>query len=263
MEFERDYYEFLQLSRTADTATIRAVVREWRKRTHPDRGGDAEAFKAVGQAEEILCGPRRAEYDAWLRARESRSAPSQTPPRAATTRPQPPVPTSGSVQFTVTHMTGDSFTVGSERLEFSTPEEMAAALRGSDAHQTVSVTTAQWRAGFTLRVAHDGSLLRVPAQAGPQQRWVGRGYRGLPGGAPGDLLLTVDVVAPIPSAQRPPVVHAPPQPQSAAPPPVARPKGRRAAAAGHFLARVSWVLFSLALLALVAAFAWAWWQSQG
>jgi hypothetical protein len=58
-------------------------------------------------------------------------------------------------------------------------------------------------------------------------------------------------------------VHAPPQPQSAAPPPVARPKGRRAAAAGHFFARVSWVLFSLALLALVAAFAWAWWQSQG
>jgi DnaJ-class molecular chaperone len=263
MEFERDYYELLQLSRTADTATIRAVVREWRKRTHPDRGGDAETFKAIGQAEEILCGPRRAEYDAWLRAREPRPAPSQTPQRAPTPRPQQPGPTSGSVEFTVTHMSGASFTVGGERREFSTPEEMTAALRGSDARQMVSVTTAQWRAGFTLRVAHDGSLLHVPAQAGQQQRWAGRGYRGLLGGAPGDLLLTVDVVAPVPPAQRPPVVYAPPPPQPAAPPPAARPERKRGSAVGRFFAGALKVLFSLALLALVVAFAWALWQSQG
>ncbi|GAA2170108.1 DnaJ domain-containing protein [Pedococcus bigeumensis] len=230
MEFEQDYYALLQLSRTADTATIRVVVREWRKRTHPDRGGDAETFKAIGQAEEILCGPRRSEYDAWLRSLDSRPAPSQTAPGAPAPRPPEPGPTSGSVEFTVTHMSGASFTVGGERREFNTPEELAAALRGSDAHQTVSVTPAQWRAGFAVKVAHDGSLLHVPAQAAPQLRWARRGYRGLLGGAPGDLLLTVYVVAPVPPAQRPGVAYAPRQPHAAAPPSVTRPqrKGRSA-----------------------------------
>jgi curved DNA-binding protein CbpA len=62
-----DYYEVLQLSPRADQATIQRVFRHLAKRYHPDNqeSGDAERFKQVMDAFELLSDPeRRARYDA-------------------------------------------------------------------------------------------------------------------------------------------------------------------------------------------------------
>jgi len=65
---ETDYYELLQVERTADPATIKAAYRKLAMECHPDRNGgctDAEAkFKALSQAYECLKDPqKRAAYD--------------------------------------------------------------------------------------------------------------------------------------------------------------------------------------------------------
>ena len=61
-----DHYEVLQLSQGADTEMIERVYRLLAKRDHPDNpaSGDAEKFRAVRTAYEVLADPeRRAEYD--------------------------------------------------------------------------------------------------------------------------------------------------------------------------------------------------------
>src|SRR3569623_214225 len=65
---ETDYYELLQVARTADPAAIKAAYRKLAMECHPDRNGgcrDAEAkFKALSQAYECLKDPqKRAAYD--------------------------------------------------------------------------------------------------------------------------------------------------------------------------------------------------------
>ena len=65
---ETDYYEMLQVERTADPATIKAAYRKLAMECHPDRNGgctDSEAkFKSLSQAYECLKDPqKRAAYD--------------------------------------------------------------------------------------------------------------------------------------------------------------------------------------------------------
>jgi len=65
---ETDYYQLLQVERTADPATIKSAYRKLAMECHPDRNGgctDAEAkFKALSQAYECLKDPqKRAAYD--------------------------------------------------------------------------------------------------------------------------------------------------------------------------------------------------------
>ena len=62
-----DYYEFLQISRNAEPATIQRVFKFLAARLHPDNPvtGDAEKFILLKQAYDVLSAPeRRAEYDA-------------------------------------------------------------------------------------------------------------------------------------------------------------------------------------------------------
>ncbi|HLY43557.1 MAG TPA: J domain-containing protein [Terracidiphilus sp.] len=62
-----DYYEFLQISPHADADTIHRVYRFLAARLHPDNpdSGDAEAFRTLKQAYDVLSNPiRRAEYNA-------------------------------------------------------------------------------------------------------------------------------------------------------------------------------------------------------
>jgi molecular chaperone DnaJ len=68
MAVEADYYELLEVERTADDATIKSSYRKLAMRFHPDRNpGDAEAeakFKAISQAYDYLKDPqKRAAYD--------------------------------------------------------------------------------------------------------------------------------------------------------------------------------------------------------
>ena len=66
-----DYYEFLQISPSAEHDTIHRVYRFMASRFHPDNRdtGDAEKFFLLNQAYEVLSNPeRRAAYDAARQA---------------------------------------------------------------------------------------------------------------------------------------------------------------------------------------------------
>lgn len=68
-----DYYEFLQISPSAEADTIHRVYRFLATRYHPDNHetGDSERFFLLTQAYEVLSDPvRRADYDASRRGSE-------------------------------------------------------------------------------------------------------------------------------------------------------------------------------------------------
>lgn len=59
-----NYYEELGLARDASADDIKAAYKRLAHETHPDRGGDAERFKRVRIAYEVLSDPtRRQRYD--------------------------------------------------------------------------------------------------------------------------------------------------------------------------------------------------------
>ncbi|HQV02742.1 MULTISPECIES: molecular chaperone DnaJ [unclassified Novosphingobium] len=68
MSVEADYYELLEVTRTADDAAIKSSYRKLAMRWHPDKNpGDADAearFKAISEAYDCLKDPqKRAAYD--------------------------------------------------------------------------------------------------------------------------------------------------------------------------------------------------------
>jgi len=72
-----DHYEVLQISPNADQETIHRVYRIQAQRFHPDNleAGDAEAFRGVSEAYQILSDPqRRAAYDVEHRKARRRNS---------------------------------------------------------------------------------------------------------------------------------------------------------------------------------------------
>jgi len=72
-----DHYEILQISPNADVETIRRVYRMQAQRFHPDNldSGNAEAFRRISDAYEVLIDPkRRAAYDRDHREARRREA---------------------------------------------------------------------------------------------------------------------------------------------------------------------------------------------
>jgi DnaJ-class molecular chaperone len=58
------HYETLGLQKDASTEDIKKAYRKLALKYHPDRGGDAEKFKEIGQAYEVLSDPdRKSRYD--------------------------------------------------------------------------------------------------------------------------------------------------------------------------------------------------------
>ncbi len=59
-----DPYDILKIAREADGEAIKAAFRRQAKETHPDSGGDPDAFGRVAAAYELLCDPvRRKAFD--------------------------------------------------------------------------------------------------------------------------------------------------------------------------------------------------------
>ncbi len=68
MSLDIDFYELLEVERTADDATIKSAYRRMAMRYHPDKNpgcGDSEnRFKAINEAYDCLKDPqKRAAYD--------------------------------------------------------------------------------------------------------------------------------------------------------------------------------------------------------
>lgn len=76
-----DYYEILQISANADQETVRRIYKVQAQRFHPDNleSGDAEMFKRVAEAYEVLGDPeKRAAYDARHRIRKPAPEPAES-----------------------------------------------------------------------------------------------------------------------------------------------------------------------------------------
>jgi hypothetical protein len=83
----RDAYAVLGLTRGASDDEVRAAWRDAARRTHPDVGGDAVAFRRAREAYEILIDPvQRAAHDRLLDARSA--GPTDDPHRGRATTAQ-------------------------------------------------------------------------------------------------------------------------------------------------------------------------------
>jgi len=60
----KDHYSTLGISKTASQEEIKSAYRKLAKQYHPDLGGDADKFKSINEAYDVLGDPsKRAEYD--------------------------------------------------------------------------------------------------------------------------------------------------------------------------------------------------------
>jgi molecular chaperone DnaJ len=60
----KDYYAVLGIPKEATADDIKKAYRDLAKQYHPDKGGDAEKFKELGEAYDVLSDPqKKAEYD--------------------------------------------------------------------------------------------------------------------------------------------------------------------------------------------------------
>ena len=60
------HYEVLGISKDASPETIRKAYHRMALKNHPDKGGDAEVFKAISEAKDVLSDPeKRKLYDAY------------------------------------------------------------------------------------------------------------------------------------------------------------------------------------------------------
>ena len=63
---KKDFYEVLGITKTATPDEIKKAYRKLAKTSHPDVGGDAEAFKEIAEAYEVLSDTdKRAKYDKY------------------------------------------------------------------------------------------------------------------------------------------------------------------------------------------------------
>ncbi len=64
MDINKNYYQILNVDKTADDQEIKKAYRTLTKKYHPDKSGDEEMFKKINEANEILSDPdKRARYD--------------------------------------------------------------------------------------------------------------------------------------------------------------------------------------------------------
>ena len=68
MAQEQNLYEILGVAKDASDDDIKKAFRKLAVKYHPDAGGDAETFKKISQAHDVLSDPKkRAEYDNVLK----------------------------------------------------------------------------------------------------------------------------------------------------------------------------------------------------
>jgi len=63
MDPNKDYYSILGVSEDADASTIKKAYRKLAQQNHPDKGGNADKFKEINEANDVLSSDKRQEYD--------------------------------------------------------------------------------------------------------------------------------------------------------------------------------------------------------
>ena len=61
-----EYYNLLGVSRDAEDQEIKKAFRKKAMKEHPDRGGDAEKFKKISEAYEVLIDSEKREFSTSL-----------------------------------------------------------------------------------------------------------------------------------------------------------------------------------------------------
>jgi len=71
-KLDRNYYDVLEIKRTASIEEVKKAYRQAALVHHPDKGGTDEMFQRVNEAWMILCDPaKRADYDRVITQRLS------------------------------------------------------------------------------------------------------------------------------------------------------------------------------------------------
>jgi curved DNA-binding protein len=200
----KDYYQTLGVSRSANNKEIKSAYRKLAKKFHPDANPDnpnAEArFKEINEAYEVLSDKEKREmYD-----RFGTVNPQQTPWGAGAN------PNGGNYTYTTSTDFGDLGDLGDifgslfgrgragERANVGSPFSGGArSTRGQDIEQRVSITLQEAYTGAQRLVTKGERTVRVNipagAKTGTKVRLVGEGDIGLGGGQVGDLYLVVEV----------------------------------------------------------------------
>ena len=62
----KDYYEILGVSKNASQKEIKEAFYKLAHKYHPDKGGEADKFKEINEAYQVLSNPeKRAQYDKY------------------------------------------------------------------------------------------------------------------------------------------------------------------------------------------------------
>lgn len=173
----QDYYGVLGVSKTASEDEIKRAFRKKAHSHHPDKGGDAEEFKKINEAYQVLSDKgKRQQYDAYGSAGVGGSGGG------------------GQGGYSDFDFGGFNFNGGGFGDIFS--DMFGAAMSHVQAEVQISVPQAVLGDSIELRVGNEKVRLDVPAgaQDGTQVVFRGKGkaYRG----GRGDLSIILRVVIP-------------------------------------------------------------------
>lgn len=198
----KDYYNILGVEKTASPEEIKKQYRKLAKQYHPDRNqGDKSAeerFKNISEAYEVLSDPeKRKKYDElganWKQYEHAFSGGGRSGQHSA----------SGGFGNSYESFFGETsgfsdffeafFGGGFQGFEKKT----RASRKGRDLAASLQISLEEAWHGTSRLIRLGDQTLKVPVKAGVKDgqvlRLKGKGYPGINGGEPGDLLITVSI----------------------------------------------------------------------
>ena len=176
-----DYYSLLGVGKGANEDEIKKAFRKKAHELHPDKGGDAEAFKKVNEAYQVLSDPKkRQQYDAYG--------------QAATNGPSGG---GGAGGFDGFDFGGFGFGGGGGGGFGDIFSDMfGAALANVQAEVQISIPQAVLGDSIELRVGSEPLRMDIPSGTQDGQGFMFRGKGKAYRGGKGDLTIVVRVVIP-------------------------------------------------------------------